>query len=77
MNALSTSTSRAQPTALASMGGVDEARSSAAGGEPEMAYSLSLQLILAAGMTVKVACFTCVVDRKGVWESTWRLYDRD
>ena len=74
---LSASTDRAQAVPLASMAGPDGTRSSAAGIDGEVAYSLFVELILTAGLARDNTVFACSVHRKSARESLQRSHHTD
>ena len=69
--------SRVQPVLAGSMHLLEGGKGSAAGCEPEVVISLFAQLIWAAAESNDMLFFTCVVDRKGAWESLERSQHTD
>ena len=72
MCVLATPMTQAKPKAVASMTGVDEARSSDADGEREVANRQHPQISGACVRSVLNPVFMCSVERKDVWKPTQR-----
>ena len=69
--------SRVQPVLAGSMHLLEGGKGSAASCEREVVISLFAQLIWVAAESMLYAVFTCVVDRKGAWESLERSQHTD
>ena len=72
MCVLATPMTQAEPKAVASMTGVDEARSSDADGEREVANRQHPQISGVCVSCVLNPVLMCSVERKGVWKPTQR-----